>query len=256
MIPAALAAIWYGSWVFTVAIGALGGLMHWEWQGFCGAGTAGKRGVSWAVGIAGCTVGPLLVPVLGGGEAVLAGISLFVLFTLLAIAGRRTHLAFLSAGSAYILAACMSMVWIRFLPESAMETVLWLMLVITATDTGAYFAGRSIGGPRLAPKISPKKTWAGLIGGLAAAALVGTALMVVLDRDGVMAVALASAVLAVVAQAGDLLVSKAKRSFGVKDSSELIPGHGGVLDRFDGYLTVVPLVAVASWIAGSPLSWL
>lgn len=256
MIPAALAAIWYGSWVFTVAIGALGGLMHWEWQGFCGAGTAGNRGVSWAVGIAGCTVGPLLVPVLGGSEVVFAGISLFVLFTVLAFAGGRAHLVFLSAGFAYILAASMSMVWIRFLPDSAMETVLWLMLVITATDTGAYFAGRSIGGPKLAPKISPKKTWAGLIGGLTAAALVGVVVMTVLDHDGVVVVAFASAVLAVVAQAGDLLVSKAKRSFGVKDSSELIPGHGGVLDRLDGYLLVMPVAAVASWIAGSPLSWL
>src|SRR6202040_3785156 len=112
---------------------------------------------------------------------------------------------------------------------------LWLLAVVWATDIGAYAAGRSIGGPKLAPRLSPNKTWSGLAGGVASAALVGLITAKLGGGPGGI-LALVSAGLAVVAQIGDLAESLAKRHFGVKDSSKLIPGHGGLLDRLDGLL--------------------
>jgi phosphatidate cytidylyltransferase len=131
------------------------------------------------------------------------------------------------------------------------------LALVWATDTAAYIAGRGIGGPRLAPRISPNKTWAGLAGGVVGAALVG--LVASLLRDAPADVGLPgemwrlvalSGVLALVEQAGDLVESAVKRHFGVKDSGNLIPGHGGVLDRVDGLIAVSLAVAGLSALAG------
>lgn len=256
MMPVAVGVVWLGSWYYAGFAAVVGGLMYWEWQGFCESPARGAT-VSRIAGIAGCVAGPLLVPMLDAAGVIAAWVALLGILVVLVVAGRRPHSAFLGAGMAAILASVMLMVWIREIPTDGRVTMLWVLLLVTATDTGAYFAGRSIGGPKLAPRVSPKKTWAGLIGGMAAAALVGAGVTVAWGGEGVITVALVSAALAVVAQIGDLSVSKAKRSFGVKDSSNLIPGHGGVLDRLDGYLTVAPAVALISWLGGgSPLSWL
>ena len=257
MLPAAVAAVVYGSWVFAMLASVLGALGFWEWQGFCADRSDARRRGSWFAGIAGCALGPLLVPLAGVGAGLLIYLAMTAVFVFLAVAERRPHIIFLMAGFVYILAGVMTMVSVRNLPVDALETILWLLLVVTATDTGAYFTGRSLGGPKLAPRISPKKTWSGLAGGMLGAALVGALVMLAFGKASIVPVALVSALVAVVAQAGDLIVSIAKRKFKVKDSSDLIPGHGGVLDRLDGYLTVVPAIAVLSWLAGgSPLSWL
>jgi phosphatidate cytidylyltransferase len=116
------------------------------------------------------------------------------------------------------------------------ELVFWLMLVTWSTDIFAYFAGRSIGGPKLAPRISPNKTWAGLFGGMAGAAVVGALAAWLLGLDPVFLYA--GAPLGFLAQMGDLYESRVKRRLGVKDSGHLLPGHGGVLDRLDGLLPV------------------
>ena len=150
-------------------------------------------------------------------------------------------------GAAYIAAAAYAL--IGFDLE---ELVLVIGLVI-ATDTGAYFAGRAIGGPKIAPKISPSKTWAGLIGGMIAAAFwMGAAIYVIASMaesgqptSHVAPFAIGGAVLAVAAQAGDFFESWLKRRAGVKDSSRLIPGHGGVFDRVDGLLPVAILSGIA-----------
>jgi phosphatidate cytidylyltransferase len=113
---------------------------------------------------------------------------------------------------------------------------------VWATDIGAYFAGRSFGGPKVAPKISPNKTWSGLIGGMVGALLLGGALCSYADLP--LHLALASPALAVIAQAGDFFESWMKRRAGVKDSGALIPGHGGVLDRLDGVVTALPVAAL------------
>jgi phosphatidate cytidylyltransferase len=125
--------------------------------------------------------------------------------------------------------------------EHGLALSLWTLAIVVATDVGAYFAGRAIGGPKLAPRISPNKTWAGLVGGMVLAALAG---MLVAGQGGLdLAFAWAGAGLAVVAQLGDLFESWMKRLAGVKDSGRLIPGHGGVWDRIDGLVPVAWVVA-------------
>jgi phosphatidate cytidylyltransferase len=136
--------------------------------------------------------------------------------------------------------------WLRQDPQVGLAVTLWILALVWATDTGAYFAGRLIGGPKLAPAISPKKTWSGLLGGMIAAAVVGAAAAALREDWAPATLAAASVILAVIAQGGDLLESSIKRHFGVKDASGLIPGHGGLMDRVDGLLTVA--IAVASVI--------
>ena len=132
------------------------------------------------------------------------------------------------------------MIVLRRQPDGLL-LALWAMALVWACDIGAYFAGRSIGGPKLAPTVSPNKTWAGLVGGVIAAGVLGWAL---LRWAGLPAqLALASPVLAILAQLGDLYESALKRRAGVKDSGSLLPGHGGLLDRIDGLLPVAILVA-------------
>jgi phosphatidate cytidylyltransferase len=118
----------------------------------------------------------------------------------------------------------------------------WAMALVWVTDIGAYFAGRAIGGPKLAPAISPNKTWAGLIGGMVLAALFGIVMHFAYGLA--LRLTLASPLLAVIAQAGDLYESWLKRRAGVKDSGNILPGHGGVLDRIDGLVPVAPVAAV------------
>ena len=138
----------------------------------------------------------------------------------------------------------------------------WMTTValVWACDSGAYFAGRLIGGPKLAPAISPNKTWAGSIGGVVAAVLL-TLIVVVArpDLNAGIGLILFSAPLAIISQAGDLLESHLKRVAGVKDSGKLLPGHGGLLDRLDGLVPVAPLAAAwfigAHWIAFGKLWW-
>jgi phosphatidate cytidylyltransferase len=133
--------------------------------------------------------------------------------------------------------------------------ILWLFVTVWATDSGAFVAGRGLGGPRLAPRLSPNKTWAGFAGGAVSAALVGWATSALAHAAAVPLVA-ASIGLAVAAQAGDLAESMAKRRFGVKDSGQIIPGHGGLLDRLDGMLAAAALQWLLTLASGaSPLLW-
>ncbi len=126
----------------------------------------------------------------------------------------------------------------------------WMFAVVWATDIAAYFTGRTFGGPKLMPIVSPNKTWSGAIGGFVAAVLAGTGIAALAQSHGVSlftalpvpAIALASGVASIVSQAGDLFESGLKRHYGVKDSGHSIPGHGGVMDRLDGFFAVALLV--------------
>lgn len=151
-------------------------------------------------------------------------------------------------GIAYLGGAAIGILFLRGEPQGLM-LALWTLLVVIATDTGAFFAGRSIGGPKLAPAISPNKTWAGLAGGVIAAGVVGA--LVAWAGGLPRAMMWLGAPLAVVAQGGDLYESLLKRRAGAKDSGRLLPGHGGVFDRIDGAIPVV--MAVALLVAGGAL---
>ncbi|MBF0560435.1 MAG: phosphatidate cytidylyltransferase [Alphaproteobacteria bacterium] len=160
----------------------------------------------------------------------------------------RRHPGWLVVGALYIGAPVAALLWLRAV--AGMETVFWLFVVVWATDIAAYLVGRLVGGPLLAPAISPKKTWSGAVGGITAAVAVGYGTAAVLHTSGVVVIMLASVGVSIIAEAGDLLESKMKRRFGVKDSGRIIPGHGGVLDRVDGLLTAAPFAAVGVWFAG------
>jgi phosphatidate cytidylyltransferase len=154
-------------------------------------------------------------------------------------------LCWLAAGIVYVGTTMASLILLR---DAAWPAVIVLIVLVVATDVGAYFAGRTIGGPRIAPRISPSKTWAGLFGGMALAAILGIAALHVLSdfstEDPKLVDGISFAALAVVAQAGDFFESWMKRKAGVKDSSNLIPGHGGLFDRFDGLLAVVFVIGI------------
>jgi phosphatidate cytidylyltransferase len=159
-------------------------------------------------------------------------------------------------GLVYIAIPCASLIWLRMvrfaeMPDAGLKLVLFVMLIVVATDIGAYFAGRKIGGPKMAPSISPGKTWAGLGGGVAAAGVVGGIAHSFSPYPvALVACVFAGALLALLAQAGDLFESYVKRRAGVKDSGTLIPGHGGLLDRVDGLTLTVPAFAWMVYLSG------
>lgn len=165
------------------------------------------------------------------------------------------QMAVLAAGILYFAANIWAIYCLRFQLEQGAWLVLFIFIMVWAVDTGAYFSGRLIGGPKLAPKLSPSKTWAGAIGGAVAAGLAG---YIFADLAGAAwpAMALALAVpVTFFAQSGDLLESWLKRKAGVKDASSLIPGHGGILDRIDGLLMAVPLFVLFQLLLGQFLGW-
>jgi len=144
----------------------------------------------------------------------------------------------------------MSPIVLRRDPGYGFLAIMFLFAVVWGTDTAAYFIGRAIGGARLVPRVSPNKTWSGAIAGVAAAVLAG---VIVARAGGVMglpAVAALAALLSIVAQGGDLFESFLKRKFGAKDSGRLIPGHGGLMDRLDGFVAAGALAALIGVIRG------
>ncbi len=126
-------------------------------------------------------------------------------------------------------------------------SIIWAAMVVIAADVGGYFAGRTIGGPKLWPAVSPNKTWAGLLGGIALAFLVGGMFSGATTGTYFYQVCTVSALAALLAQAGDLAESALKRHFGVKDAGTLIPGHGGLLDRLDGHMAAILVAAVVTF---------
>ena len=152
-------------------------------------------------------------------------------------------------GFAYALVPALALLWIRERALHDLMLLLWVFIVTWSTDIGAYFAGRAIGGPKLAPGISPNKTWAGLIGGMIAAGVLGGLWA---NFTGLSPALLWLAPLfAVGAQGGDLFESGLKRRAGVKDSGTILPGHGGIMDRLDGLVVVASLTALvvaAGWL--------
>jgi phosphatidate cytidylyltransferase len=251
--PLALGAIWFGG-VFLQLLTVLAAIvMAWEWGRLCHGGDLGRSGaaVIGAVGVA--VVCAVFFGVLGGAATAAAGA-----LAVLAISRREgeREAAWLAAGVLWVALPCVILLWLARSEHAGRTTLLWLFAVVWATDIGAYAVGRQVGGPLLAPRWSPGKTWAGLIGGVACAALAGWAIAGLLGAVSILPLVLVSAALAIVEQFGDLAESVAKRRFGVKDASSLIPGHGGLLDRLDGLLAVIPAVALLTLFGGgSVLTW-
>ncbi len=241
--PIAIIAVWVGSWAFAALAALAGALLSWEWTHLC----SGRFGLSGALLAAMAVLVALLGSTIPLGS--LAVIALASVAVPLVERTRGRTMVWMIAGVVYIGLPSLALVWLR---GQGRETLLWLLFVVWATDVGAYAAGRAIGGPKLLPRVSPKKTWAGLAGGILSAALVGAVTGCEIDVSP-WGLAGASGGLAIVAQAGDLAESWVKRHFGVKDSSAMIPGHGGVLDRLDGLLATAPVVALICLTFGGGL---
>lgn len=237
LVPPTLAAVYLGPPFLDLLVAAAAFAMAWEWDRLCGGGRFGASGWIAAVALA-----------VSGGVA-WAGLFAAVPFALLlgavaagaaAAASRRAHPGWSAAAPVVIGLPCACVVWLRSTPVDGLQTAVWLLGTLWVTDLAAFYAGRAVGGPKLAPRLSPRKTWAGLLGAIACSALWGGFCGFWFEAESPDLIAILGSGAAIVAQTGDLAVSSFKRRFGAKDASNLIPGHGGVLDRLDGMLTVAP----------------
>jgi len=167
--------------------------------------------------------------------------------------GTRTLLSFagwMIAGLIYAGVLLFGPVILRSDPSLGFVVMLFLFAVVWATDVAAYFAGRAIGGPKLWPAVSPKKTWSGALGGTLGGVVAGLAVVKLAGVALAPHLVVVALVLSAVSQGGDLLESSIKRHFGAKDASQLIPGHGGLMDRLDGFLTAVAAAVMVGLIRG------
>ncbi len=244
LIAVAIGAVWQGGMVFTALAALAGLLMFGEWAVMFRLDRLLRlTGLAIiALSIFALTVAPLSEVIIGlGGGAGLA--------YLFARRYSRQSAFWLASGILYCGLPVIALLWLRG-TFNGLQLTIWLLVCVWATDIGAFFIGRALGGPKLAPSISPAKTWSGAIGGVIVAALAGAGVLLWESfRGGVtlnMAqLALLSALLGGVAVLGDLLESRLKRLANVKDSGTLLPGHGGVLDRLDG---LVPVACIGALI--------
>lgn len=246
--PLVLAIAWFGGAAYTglVLVGIL--LFLREWFGLTGTPDASKRAVSGYVAILAMTAAFALGrPELALGLVPVSTVAVWLL------GGRRQPARWAAEGVLYSGLALYSVLGARA-GEGGQVFLLFLLIVVWATDIAAYFAGRAIGGPKLWPRVSPKKTWSGATGGLIAAVVLGVGLVAFFGRGELWAWALLAAVLSITSQAGDLMESAIKRRFDAKDSGRLIPGHGGIMDRIDGLVAAAIMAAVLGLVFGGSLA--
>ena len=246
----ALFCIWMGG-IWIAILGAAAALvMMLEWRSITAEHGAAARlqAAPYAIAVAG---GVLLLPVAQGWLAVLclfAGAAAGLLLD--ASRGRLRAGLWSGAGALYVGGAAMALAALRGFDPFGLLTIVWAVLVVIAADVGGYFAGRTIGGPKLWRRVSPNKTWAGMVGGVALAVLVGGLFSWATTGTDYVQVCSVSALAALVSQAGDLGESALKRRFGVKDSGTILPGHGGLLDRLDGHLPAIIVAALVTFSRG------
>jgi phosphatidate cytidylyltransferase len=240
--PTAIAIAYAGGWLWAglVTVTAVGLYVEWlmivgqaGWSRMVGAGAV-------ALGIAG------LLLALGQIEAALVVLMIGLLAVTAMAPERRVWIA---AGFGYAAVAELASILVRLDPIEGFTALIFILLVVWVTDIGGYFAGRGIGGPKLWPRVSPNKTWAGAFGGFAASIAIAAGFAAWgLGRTGPLL--LLGSALSIISQLGDLFESAVKRRFGVKDSSHIIPGHGGLLDRLDGFVAAVAVAAIFGVLRG------
>ena len=242
MAPLAIAIAYVGGWLWTslVTLAAIG--LYLEWLAVIGVSTPRLvlPGILILFGVGWLSLGHTTA--MHVSAFVTLGIAVIAVFS----PDRRV---WATAGICYALAASIASCSVRRDPNWGFAALIFVLLVVWVTDIGGYFAGRFIGGPKLWQRISPKKTWAGAIGGFAAS-LVVAAGFAVFDFGKTLPMLLLGAVLSVVSQLGDLFESAVKRRFGVKDSSHIIPGHGGLMDRLDGFVAAIVVAAIFGFLHG------
>lgn len=250
--PLAVLAAWLGGPLLAALTILAAALMGWEWGRLTDRGRFGAMGAL----IAGTEVIVAGVAALGWPVAALAVLAAGSVARLVRPAADAGATLWAGIGTFWIGASCVALLWLAADPTTGRATVLWVFALVWATYSAAYVIGRWAGGPRLAPRWSPKKTWSGALGGVAAAGVVGAITANMLGISMLSPVSWVSMGLSAAAQCGDLAESAAKRRFGVKDTSGLIPGHGGMLDRLDGLLAALTVAAILTLAYGaSPVVW-
>ncbi len=246
--PIILAAVYFGDWALSILLAIAGGIIAWEWTGLtvkdarlqeyllpCAAGLIIPLMASWEWDAYGEI--PLTLLALGGATA-------FAAIGRVAF-GDAKNWSTAAAGVLYACLPTLTVLSIRahgqgFVEGDGMYLLVLILFIVWAMDIGAYFSGKTIGGPKMAPRLSPNKTWAGLIGGMVTAGLVAALFGGLLGLGVWWHLLLIGALLGAWSQVGDVVESSLKRHADVKDASNIIPGHGGVMDRVDGLWFAVP----------------
>nr|WP_281351283.1 phosphatidate cytidylyltransferase [Sneathiella litorea] len=240
--PVAVAALYFGGFYFLLFLIGASAVMSYEW---CHASLEKSPGLITLMTAVTVFSGLYVAQKSYFHHGVIA---LFIGSALIGIAAivvkKRNRLGWAISGPLCIGLPVLALISLRSIPDSGFALTLGLFLVVWATDIGAYFSGKSIGGPKIAPAISPNKTWAGLIGGIIFAMIVAYLVNRYLVGGQVATIGILGlgAICAILAQIGDFAESAWKRHFGIKDASNLIPGHGGVMDRLDGVFLTAPIL--------------
>jgi phosphatidate cytidylyltransferase len=244
LVPLAVGTAYVGGWPFALFWGLAAMGVLWEWTSL--VARADQRSVlatgaaSLALAVALAVTGYFLAAVIVLAMGALGAAAL-------ALAERRMWVA---GGIPYAGALAVAPIVLRSDNENGFLAVIFLFAIVWTTDIAAYFVGRTVGGPKLMPQVSPKKTWAGALAGVVAAVVVALALVKVAAQTDLFSIAMLAVALSVFAQGGDLFESFLKRRFGAKDSSHLIPGHGGLMDRLDGFVTASVVAALIGLARG------
>ncbi len=235
----ALAAVLLSPWSFLVLVIVAAGLLLWEW----GSATRGNGFDGTTLLQTVCVTA--LVIFVAMHKYQLGLILLAATAGVIAFSGQQNgHPRLAIAGLFYVACPALALIWLRSDPDFGLAAVLFLLAVAWTTDTASYVGGRCFGGPKFAPTISPKKTWSGFIVGTATPVLVGGAFAFYLGGTSAWVLGAVALVLAIACQMGDLLESAIKRRLGIKDMSQLIPGHGGLFDRIDSLLLAAVVAAL------------
>jgi phosphatidate cytidylyltransferase len=240
LVPLAIATAYVGGALFALFWGAAAIVTFWEWTSLMAASHRLGAMMIGAASLALALVADRHLPAAFAALALGTGA-----VAALAPSQRRIWLA---AGIPYCGAIAMAPVVLRRDPGYGLVAIIFLFAIVWGTDTAAYFIGRAIGGPKLMPQVSPQKTWSGALAGTAAAIFAGVIVAGAGGLAGLFAIAVLAALLSMLAQAGDLFESFLKRKFGAKDTGRLIPGHGGLMDRLDGFAAaglIAALIGIA-----------
>lgn len=253
LIPSALAAVYAGGWVLAIWATAAGIAMSREWIMIVHK----ERQPGWRIALhATAIVSSQALLAAGHGNYAMAAVFLMALVGNVYAQRLGERSIWTVMGIVFIALPSLAFSELRMLTPFGLETVVWLLCIVWATDSAAYLAGSAFGGPKLAPLISPNKTWVGAVSGLAAGIMAGILLTQLTGFVAREPYVLACAGVSLLTQCGDLAESFLKRTFGVKDASDLIPGHGGALDRLDGMIVATSGVAILAAIIGhSPVVW-
>lgn len=252
--PLAVGVAYLGGWAFVAFWGIAALTVLWEW---CSLVAGDERRVILMTGSASVLLAVLLTGAIAhvpeGGQAMrlLAALTILTMGVLAVVAlapsGRRGWVA---AGIPYAGLLGMAPIVLRNDAHYGFLAIVLLFAIVWATDIVAYFVGRAVGGPKLAPQISPKKTWSGAVGGAAGATAAAVAIAQMTGLANLAALSLLAVAASALAQGGDLFESALKRRFGAKDSSNLIPGHGGLMDRLDGFMAAAVFAALIGVLRG------